>query len=387
MFGVNVIGRLRHRARYRPHLADLVVAMTVLLVTLLTTTAPGHLRDGPALAAAAIACGALLVRQRLPYATLVVSTVAAEVYLAWYQNLNGMLILAAPLFALYTVAELSERRWALLAGILLVLGVGMFHTVGVPSRVLGPENLALAALGALAVAAGTAARHRRLYLAEVERRARDAERDRGTETRRRLTEERLRIARDLHDSVGHHLALITVQAGVAQHTATGADPAMRQTLTGIRQSSKAALEELRESVGLLRGPGDDPVPRQPAAGLDELDDLLDRFRGAGLDIACHLDGDGGRLPWASDHTAYRIVQEALTNARKHVGPVAVTVSLRHDPEAVTVIIDNDGPVRPGRDGHGITGMRERVTALGGTLLAGPRPDGGFRVAAVIPVLR
>jgi len=178
-----------------------------------------------------------------------------------------------------------------------------------------------------------------------------------------------------------------VQAGVADHTATDADPRMHQTLAGIRQSSRAALDELRESVGLLRAPGDDPAPRQPAAGLDNLDDLLESFRRAGLDIACHVDGAGRQLPWASDHTAYRIVQEALTNVRKHAGPVPVTLSLRHDPEAVTLIVDNDGPVPPVGGGHGITGMRERVTALGGTLLAGPRPDGGFRVAAVIPVVR
>ncbi|MEV6488983.1 histidine kinase [Actinoplanes sp. NPDC051633] len=382
---MDVLGGLRHRPVFRPHLADLVMALIVLLATLLTTTAPDHLRDAPALSAATIACGALLLRHRLPYVALAVSTVAAEVYLARYQNLNGTLILAAPLVALYTVAEQSARRWALLAGGVLVLAVGTVHTVGVPSRVLGPENLALTALGGLAVAAGTAARHRRAYLAEVERRARDAERDRDTETRRRLTEERLRIARDLHDSVGHHLALITVQAAAADHTAADADPGIHRTLTEIRESSKAALEQLRESVGLLRQPGEDPAPREPVAGLADLDDLLGSFRRAGLDVSCHVDTSDRHLPWVVDHTAYRIVQEALTNVRKHAGPVAVTLTVRHDPEAVTVIVDNEGPVGPAGDGHGITGMRERVAALGGTLLARPRPDGGFRVAAVIPV--
>jgi len=383
---VPVIANLRRAAGFRPQPADLIVALVILLVTLMTTTAPGHLRDGPALIVAVVACGALLLRHRLPWVALVVSTVAAEIYLARYQNRNGMLILAAPLFALYTVAELSRRRWTLTAAGVLVLGVGAFHTWAVPSRLLGPENLALAALGALAVAAGAAARHRRAYLSEVERRAADAERDRDTETRRRLTEERLRIARDLHDSVGHHLALITVQAAVADHTAPDADPGIHRVLTGIRESSRAALEELRESVGLLRQPGEDPAPRQPAAGLDALDDLLESFRRSGLEVRCCVDGPGRALPWATDHTAYRIVQEALTNARKHAGAVPASLSLRFDPEAVTVIVDNDGPVPATTDGHGITGMRERVTALGGTFLAGPRPDGGFRVAAVIPVV-
>jgi signal transduction histidine kinase len=386
---VHVAGHLRETIGHRPHVADLCVALIVLLVTLLTTAVPDHLRDTPALIAAVTACGVLLLRQRLPYLALVVSTVAAEVYLARYQNLNGTLILAAPLFALYTVAELSERRRALLAGGLVVLAVGASHTLGVPSRFLGPENLALATLGGLAVAAGTAARHRRAYLAEVERRARDAERDRDTETRRRLTEERLRIARDLHDSVGHHLALISVQAGVAHHTSTGSDPELHETLAGIRHSSKAALEELRESVGLLRQPDESPAPREPAAGLARLDDLLTAFRQAGLELTCRVDDMRTDLPWATDHTAYRVVQEALTNVRKHAGPVRTTLSIRHDPDAVTVTVDNDGPVvAPVTDAaaHGITGMRERVAAVGGTLLAGPRPGGGFRVAAVIPVV-
>ncbi|HEY0000423.1 MAG TPA: histidine kinase [Actinoplanes sp.] len=386
---MHVASHLRETIGHRPHVADLCVALIVLLVTLLTTAAPDHLHDAVALIAAVIACGALLLRQRLPYVALIVSTLAAEVYLARYQNRNGTLILAAPLFALYTVAELSHRRRALLVGGVVVLAVGATHTLGVPSRFLGPENLALAALGGLAVAAGTAARHRRAYLAEVERGAADAERNRDTETRRRLTEERLRIARDLHDSVGHHLALISVQAGVAGHTASNAGIGVQETLAGIRHSSNAALEELRESVGLLRQPDESPAPRQPAAGLAGIEDLLDAFRRAGLELTCSLDDPPGDLPWAPDHTAYRVVQEALTNVRKHAGPVRTTLSIRYDLDAVTVTVDNDGPVVapvPGAYAHGIAGMRERVAAMGGTLLAGPRLTGGFRVAAVIPVV-
>src|SRR4051794_15261091 len=127
----------------------------------MTITGPGHLRDGPALFVAAIACGALLMRQRLPWTALLISTVAAEIYLARFQNRNAMLILAAPLFALYTVAELSRRRRALVAAGVVVLAVGVVHTWGVPSRLLGPENLALVALSGLAVTGGSAARHRR----------------------------------------------------------------------------------------------------------------------------------------------------------------------------------------------------------------------------------
>jgi signal transduction histidine kinase len=383
---VHVIGHLQHAVRHRPHLADLTVALVILLVTLLTTTVPGHLPDAVSLACAALACGVLLLRRRRPYAVLVVSTVAAEVYLARHHALGGTLILAAPLFALYSVADLSDRHRALIVSGLVIVAVGITHTLGLPSRPLGPENLALAALGGLAVAAGTASRHRRAYLAEVLRRAQDAERNRDADTSRRLTEERLRIARDLHDSVGHHLALINVQAGVTGHLLTGESDQVRDTLAQIRQSSRAALDELRDSVGLLRQP-DDTAPLHPAVGLAGLDDLLGTFRRTGLRITARVDGRPAELPWATDHTAYRVIQEALTNVRKHAGPAEVAVTLRQEPDAVTVVIDNDGPPVAEVDdahAHGIVGMRERVTALGGTLLAGPRPTGGFRVTAVIP---
>ncbi|MFC6021335.1 sensor histidine kinase [Plantactinospora solaniradicis] len=385
---MHVIGHLRYAVREHRHVADLTIGLVILAVTLVTTSVPGPLPDGVSLLAAVLACGALVLRRRWPYAVLVVATITAEVYLARSHGLGGTLLLAAPLFALYTVAEHSDRRRALLVSGLVVVTVGVAHTFGGPSHLLGPENLALAALGAVAVAAGTAARHRRAYLAEVLRRAEDAERDRDAETRRRLTEERLRIARDLHDSVGHHLALINVQAGVTGHLLTGESVQVRATLAQIRQSSRAALDELRDSVGLLRQPDDETAPRQPAVGLAALDDLLAAYRRNGLRITAHVDRPPAALAWAADHTAYRVVQEALTNVCKHAGPVDVALTVHHETDAVTVTIDNDGPsAEPfvAEPAHGIVGMRERVTAVGGALRAGPRPNGGWRVTAVIPV--
>jgi signal transduction histidine kinase len=336
---------------------------------------------------AAIACGVLMLRRRWPYAVLVVSTVAAESYLARYGGDTGTLVLGAPVVALYTLAEAEDRRRSLMIAGLLVFAIGAFHTLGKPARFLGPENIALVALGGLAVAAGEAARNRRAYLAEVVARAEDAERDREAEARRRVTEERLRIARDLHDSVGHHLALINVQAGVAGHVMTTAPAPVRETFDQIRQRSRAALEELKDTVGLLRRPGDPAAPVEPAVGLAALDDLVATFERSGLRI--ERGGEpGGPLPWATDLTAYRIIQESLTNVCKHVGAVEVRLTLRREAGALTVIVENDGP--PGSpqagpaDVHGIVGMRERAAAIGGSLLAGPRPAGGFRVAAVLP---
>jgi signal transduction histidine kinase len=384
---MRVVGHLRGMAHSRPHLADLAVALVVLLATLLTT-ASQHPRDGLSVLLAGIACGVLLARHRWPYAVLLVSAVAAEAYLARYDGSTGTLILGAPLVALYTLAETKDRRRSLLIAVLLVLGIGAFHTLGKPAHILGPENIALAALGGLAVAAGEAARNRRAYLAEVLLRAEDAERDREADARRRVAEERLRIARDLHDSVGHHLALINVQAGVAGHLMTGTEDPVRETFDQIRQRSRAALEELRDSVGLLRQPGEPPVPVEPTVGLAGLGELLAEFERSGLRIAGAHDGAAQALPWATDLTAYRVIQESLTNVCKHVGATDVRLTLRRDPETLTIIVENEGPpaVENGAPAgtHGIVGMRERVTAVGGTLLAGPRPAGGFRVAAVLP---
>jgi signal transduction histidine kinase len=384
---MHVLGHLRGVVHHRPHLADLAVALVVLLVTLLTTSAPRHLHNGWALLFAAVACGALMLRRRWPYSVLLVSTVAAEAYLARYGGDTGTLILGAPVVALYTLAETKDRRRSLLVAGVLVFGVGTFHTLGRPSRFLGAETIALVALGGLAVAAGEAARNRRAYLAEVLARAADAERGRDAEARRRVTEERLRIARDLHDSIGHHLALINVQAGVSGHLLTDQPAPVRETFDQIRQRSRAALEELTDTVGLLRQPGDPAAPVAPAVGLAGLDDLVAAFERSGLRID-RAGAPGGPLPWATDRTAYRIVQESLTNVCKHVGATGVRLSVRQEAGTLTVIVENDGPpalgTPPPAGAHGIVGMRERVTAIGGTLLAGPRPAGGFRVSAVLP---
>jgi signal transduction histidine kinase len=361
-------GHLQRIARDRPHVADAATALVVWLVALLTTTTGHHLRDGLAVALSALACGVLAARRRWPYAVLLISAVAAEGYLARIADGGGTLILAAPLIALYTVAESAPRRRSLLVAGGLVLLVGTVHILTKSGRWMGPENIALAALGALAVAAGEASRNRRAYLAEAVLRAQE-----------QATEERLRIARDLHDSVGHHLALINVQAGVARHVLTEAPEPVRETLEQIRVSSRSALDELRDAVGLLRRPEEPVAPTEPAAGLGE---LLASFERSGLRIS--FDGPGD-LPPTAGRLAYRVIQEALTNVRKHAGTVPVRVTMHRERSELIVAVTNDGPaVTGGAPGHGLTGMAERVTAVGGTLAAGPRDEGGFAVEARIP---
>ncbi|MEU4238662.1 sensor histidine kinase [Actinoplanes sp. NPDC026619] len=361
---------LARMARHRPHVADTATAIVVWAAALLTTNTGHHLRDPIAAAVAAIACGALALRRRRPYPALLVSTVAAEAYLARVSSGGGTLILAAPLIALYTVAESGPRRRSLWVAAVLVLLIGAFHTVAKSGRWLGAENIALAALGGLAVAAGEAARNRRAYQAEALLRAQE-----------RVAAERLRIARDLHDSVGHHLALINVQAGVAGHVLTDGPAPLRETLEQIRLSSRSALDELRDAVGLLRRPGEPSVLVEPSAGLD---DLLATFRRSGLTITYRPIGEG--LPPAIDAVVFRVVQESLTNVRKHAGSVAVTLDLQRAGADLIVLVANDGPPVTGfAAAHGLVGMRERVTALGGELTATPHHDGGFRVSARLPI--
>jgi len=363
-----MLGHLQRIARDRPHVADAAAALVVWLVALLTTTTGHHLRDAFAVALSAVACGVLAGRRRWPYAVLLVSTVAAEGYLARVAGGGGTLILAAPLIALYTVAESAPRRRSLSVAGGLVLLVGTFHTLAKSGHWLGPENIALTALGGLAVAAGEASRNRRAYLAEALLRARE-----------QVTEERLRIARDLHDSVGHHLALINVQAGVAGHVLTEAPAPVRATLEQIRVSSRSALDELRDAVGLLRRPDEPVAPTAPVSGLGE---LLASFERTGLRIS--FDGPAD-LPPAADRVVYRVVQEALTNVRKHAGTVGVRVTLHRERSELVVAVTNDGPVVAATAaGHGLTGMAERVAAIGGTLVTGPRDEGGFAVEARIP---
>lgn len=201
-------------------------------------------------------------------------------------------------------------------------------------------------------------------------------------SRRRGSEERLRIARDLHDVLGHHISLINVQAGVALYLMDDDPEQARTALTAIKQSSRDLLREMRSTLGALRGVDEEP-PHEPVAGLARLDELVEATRAAGLPVDVEVEGEPRELPPSVDTAAYRIIQEALTNTRKHAGPARASVRLSYTDDGIRMRIDDDGAGPSGdRDGgDGIPGMRERAAALGGTLTAGPRPGGGFRVEA------
>jgi signal transduction histidine kinase len=273
----------------------------------------------------------------------------------------------------------------LIGAIVGVVGFAIFPWL---DAILGhgtaPSPTAVAALAAwILVLFGTAeaVRIRR------ERRT-EAARIRDEESRRRASEERLRIARELHDALGHHLSLINVQSGVALHLNEELPEGTRSSLSAIKQASKDALSELRSVLDVLRQEGE-PAPRSPGSTLARLDDLVSQASAAGLEVRTETEGEARPLPFAVDVAAYRIVQEALTNVTRHSGAATATVHVCYGEHNLTVEVDDDGkgsgPHTADSGGTGIGGMRARVRALGGQLQAGPRPEGGFRVRARLPL--
>jgi signal transduction histidine kinase len=212
---------------------------------------------------------------------------------------------------------------------------------------------------------------------------------RQLDQRRRLSEERLRVARDLHDVIGHNISLINVQASMGLDLMDSQPEQARVALSAIKSASKAALEELRTMLTPLRG-DDDVAPRAPVPGLDRLPELIELTRAAGLAVEVEITGEAPPLPAAVQLAAYRIIQESLTNVARHAGPAQVRVRMTYDGANVHVQVDDDGTAPSDEAsaigmGSGITGMRERACALGGDLSAGFRQGGGFRVSARLPV--
>jgi signal transduction histidine kinase len=213
-------------------------------------------------------------------------------------------------------------------------------------------------------------------------------RTREEEARRRVDDERLRIARELHDVVAHAIATINVQAGVGEHVIATKPEEAASALSQIKQSSRDALRELRAMLDVLRAV-DEPDARAPAPGLSQVDALIATSNQAGIPTKLVLRGEAAPLPATVDLTAYRIVQESLTNVLRHAVPASVTVTIGYEPEELTISVVDDGNGAAGAftdgAGHGIVGMRERAKAVGGALTAGPRLQGGFEVSAVLPL--
>jgi signal transduction histidine kinase len=326
----------------------------------------------------------LPVRRRFPLGAVAVAVLGSVVLMA-----DGMAYpptLPAVFCVLYSVAVDAS------AGRGLAVGSTAKATLLAGSLLTYPgiTGVVVVLWAALAVTTGLATRSHRAYVAEAEDRARRAEQAREEESNRRVAEERLRIARDLHDAVGHHVALIHVQAGALAYLLEDEDRTQAmESVAHIQQASEEALEELRLTVGLLRAPGT-AEPAEPLPGLGRLGELIGSFASAGLRVTREVTGRPRPLPEAVELTAYRVIQESLTNTRKHAGCGTAVVRLGYGPRALRLAVEDEGQRvawRGGRalGGHGIVGMRERVTAVGGQLAAGPRPGGGYRVFAELPL--
>ena len=326
-----------------------------------------------------LSAAGLLLRRRSAVAALVATAVPVWVYLALGYP-RGPIYLAVISALIGALAR--GRRVA--AWVALAVGYPMF--VWVAPLVAGqPPPQPATAVGTAAWLVACAAI---VELVKSRReRAVEFRRTRAEESRRRAGEQRMAIARELHDVLAHHISLISVQAGVALHLMDEQPEQARTALTAIRQASRESLGELRSVLELLRH-GEEGAPRAPAPGLEALDALVERTSAAGLPVTVEVTGAARPLPAAVGLAAYRIVQEALTNVTRHAGrPVTATVRLDYAPDQLTVEVTDDGPGAEDASGtgSGLLGMAERAAALGGQLDAGPRPGGGFRVAARLPV--
>jgi signal transduction histidine kinase len=288
------------------------------------------------------------------------------------------------LVGIYTVGSHSGRRGRLVGMSAVAIGLITVASAGIVDATT--SNLLLSgAVYAGAYLFGSTVRNRRLYLGELEARAQELERERDEKARRAVADERLRIAQELHDVVAHSMGVIAVQAGVGAHV-IDRDPAeAKRALEAIAGTSRSTLTEIRRLLGVLRDDGAGEY--QPAPGLADLDRLVADLGAAGLPVTVAFEGASEGIPQGVDLTAYRIVQEALTNVLKHAGPAHARVTVDYRPGAIHLVVSDDGRGvngTPTDGGHGLLGMRERVGVYGGSLQTGPQTGGGFRVVADLP---
>jgi signal transduction histidine kinase len=332
----------------------------------------------------------LLVHRRWPRAVLLITFASMIVfYLVHRRNISPAPLMFVPV---YDTAVAGYLAWAIaFPAVIMVSGliaVGLFAG-GMQPVQLFQEFLPSFVIFTLAVALGEVVRSRRALAAETARRLALAEEEQRSEAARQVAEERLRIARELHDTVAHSMATITVQAGSALHMLSPVqDSAAREALLTIRETSKTALGEMRAVLGQLREGSGAAAPAAPEGlGLDRLPELRAAVTAAGSPVRLSVEGEPGPLPPSVDHAAYRILQESLTNVLRHAeSGTAAEVLLRYAPDSITITVANDGCV-PGSSpgtGNGLRGMRERAAAAGGELEADPRPGGGFLVTAKLP---
>ncbi|GIF39089.1 sensor histidine kinase [Actinoplanes xinjiangensis] len=351
----------------------------VVLTSVLTQQRPATVRDVLACLLVVTSGLALAALRRAPIVVLVVTGVCVVGY-----TVAGFAVPAlAFLVAVYGGFRAGHRAVTVGAGVGMLAALPLAFLAS-PAEPAVTEALAQAR-GVLELAWLVAAGFAGEALRQAERRADEAERTREETARLRATQERLHIARELHDSLTHQISIIKVQAEVAVHLARKRGEQVPEALVAIREAGRAATRELRATLDTLRQDGD-----APPHGLDQLAELLAGVEGIGLRTELTIAGERADVPDAVGRTAYRIVQESLTNTARHAAASTASVRIDYRPDALAIRVDDDGAARPGVTpvpGIGLQGMRERVTALGGRLLAGPRSEGGFTVQAELPLER
>jgi signal transduction histidine kinase len=321
---------------------------------------------------------ALAARRRAPVPVLAVTGLCAVGYQAAGVDVPAV----AYLFAVYAAVRAGHRTITVVASVIMLAALPL---AAIASGLHDTGEAFAQARGALELAWLIAAGAAGEALRQAERRADEAERTREETARRRADEERLHIARELHDSLTHQISVIKVQAEVAVHLARKRGEQVPEALLAIREAGREAARELRAALEALR---DDD--KNPPRGLDHVPELVQRARTTGLDAKLTIEGHRNDVPAAVDRTAYRIVQESLTNIARHAAAATASVRIDYNLDALAIRVDDDGkatPATPPMPGVGLLGMRERVTALGGRLRAEPRGEGGFTVQAELPVGR
>lgn len=390
--------RLERFAAHHPFAVDLTLVLALMVCAVLggQISLPGaEPPSGQATHPILIAvCSLVLLGHRRHPGVAVWVTAGCTILAGIDGYLVTPLLLAPMMGALYWLAADTDRRTTCRYGLTAIAAVavgnvfaGAPHGISVLLPTIGPLFWLL-----LPLAAGVMTRMRRAYLAAVQARAEHAERTREEEARLRVTEERMRIARELHDVVAHHLALANAQAGTAAHLVLDQPEQTRRILTDLTGTTSSALRELKATLGLLRR-SDDPgsAPLEPSPGLDRLPELIASCASAGLRVTVTTEGEARPLSPGVDLTAYRIVQEALTNITKHAGTDRAHLLLTYTSVRLIITVSDDGvaapagaPAGPGK-GFGLMGMWERANSVGGDLRAGPRPDGGFEVTTALPL--
>jgi signal transduction histidine kinase len=360
-----------------PWLVDLLIVGFLLIGGVGAAIRNGH-SEATAVALSVAEIAPLLLRRRYPVAVVVGVTAVSLAMIA-----VGVWVVPLPLgVALYTLTSLREQRAARAAGFVVILAVAIaVLSAGKLEFGAGAARVVFLIAAALL---GDSIRSRRAYVREIEEKAERLERERESEARRAAAEEQARIARELHDIVAHALSVIVVQAGAADDVFE-VDPARaREPIRAIDSAARAALADLRRVLGILQ----DPAEYEPQPGLDQLDRLVDQIRATGLHVSLEVEGSPRPLSVAVELSAFRIVQEALTNSLKHAAAEHVRVRIRYGEKLELEIRDDGvghGDGADGTAGSGLIGMRERVALLGGTITAGATPGGGYRVSAEIPI--